>query len=118
MPIMTKTVTPTEMETIARLNEDSKRREQTEYRRTIGTVCHEPAERGQTLCDACQCRIKDRCYNVVVTGLESKLTIQQPLTDVTGSVVLRYHDRCYPKNLFEKMSGRGANPERVYNPCD
>jgi hypothetical protein len=66
-----------------------------------------------SVCDACQRGIGfARCCNVVIDMHSSKLTMERALPDRDGAVVLRYHERCYPKNLLEDLDGRRRGPRR------
>lgn len=105
MPIVKTTISREEMDTISRLNAMLRVQEDRDYRLMVKqAVRHETVQRQPHICDACQRGLNRRCWNVVVDMDGATLSVCRPVPDSVGSVVLRYHDRCYPKKLVENLS--------------
>lgn len=114
MPITKTTFSPAEFETIAHLNKLLKQLEEKEAVQGTRAYPQMPPATLHNVCDACQRGLGfARCCNVVVDMHTSKLTMERALPDRMGAVVLRYHERCFPKNLLEDLNGRrrGASSE-------
>jgi len=113
MPITITQLSRAEIDTILHLNKLLREKDFKEV--AEGTRAYPKMDpRGdQNVCDACQRSIGlTRCCNVVIDMHTSKMTMEPALPDRDGAVVLRYHERCYPKNLLEDLDGRRRGPRR------
>jgi hypothetical protein len=101
MPIVTVTVTPEMRATIENLNRLLRAKEEYAVRTTRGGSYEHPSRNPNPVCDACQERLSHRCVNVVI-GLSGATSVEgEPMAEVPGSIVVRYHRGCYAEMSAE-----------------
>ena len=55
-------------------------------------------------CDACVRALPARCINVVIGDVDAVVITGPQAPDLPGRVTVRYHEKCYPKDLAEWLN--------------